>query len=506
MEKQMVSICVFWGCVTSQLFMWNRFAAYCWSYFRAEKYVKKGRVINLLGCFSFLKSLLIDDTTVGTLRTTSALEESADFGAPVIVIIVVVGAILLLGSAGDGGFPVGAHFFDALLVIELGIVRLVQAEHALPERQMARVDGDAVVFLLPAGADVRPATFLLLEIQTGGIRKEDEGDDQTGETEPGHDQEASLGADVVVQNGRGEGTEFTTGGGEAVSGSTDGSGEDLGSDEESGAVGAELAEERRQEVHGLETAEAGTLGVVVVVESRDDEADEVAEETDHLHPFAAVCLVIDEERGQVVTDEFDADIGEVPQPGDHDIVLGGGFPHDNLDKLGLEQFVAVEENIVGVPADRGGQKTAAEVSDRQLERLLVITGHGLLLLRDLELARCRLHLVDTVVDQPQGASGRDGKGDTVGPLRHDGAVGTTAATVEDEQENDENDLVEELTPALHQESRSDLSATVQTIFTGGDLAGAHGVFHTGGGGHGIFTTHTDAVEHKRQRVADDPAI
>ena len=35
--------------------------------------------------------------------------------------------------------------------------------------------------------------------------------------------------------------------------------------------------------------------------------------------------------------------------------------------------------------------------------------------------------------------------------------------VEDEQQDDQDDLVEELTPALHQESAGDLAATVETI-------------------------------------------
>jgi hypothetical protein len=55
-------------------------------------------------------------------------------------------------------------------------------------------------------------------------------------------------------------------------------------------------------------------------------------------------------------------------------------------------------------------------------------------------------------------------------------------------------MVQELTPSLHQESRSDLATTVETIVAGGDLARADSVFHTGGGSHGILATDTDTVE------------
>jgi hypothetical protein len=60
--------------------------------------------------------------------------------------------------------------------------------------------------------------------------------------------------------------------------------------------------------------------------------------------------------------------------------------------------------------------------------------------------------------------------------------------VEAEQQDDEQDLVEELTPTLHQESAGNLAATVKTVLLGRDLAGANGVLHTGGGSHGVFTT------------------
>lgn len=42
--------------------------------------------------------------------------------------------------------------------------------------------------------------------------------------------------------------------------------------------------------------------------------------------------------------------------------------------------------------------------------------------------------------------------------------------VEDEQQKNEEGLVEELAPSLHQEGRRNLATTVETIFLGRDFA------------------------------------
>ena len=78
-------------------------------------------------------------------------------------------------------------------------------------------------------------------------------------------------------------------------GGADGGWVHFGGDEEGGAVGAELVEEGGQEVHGLEGFDVRGGGVVCVVEGGDDEEDEVHEEAEHLHLFAAVEFVVDEE-------------------------------------------------------------------------------------------------------------------------------------------------------------------------------------------------------------------
>lgn len=140
---------------------------------------------------------------------------------------------------------------------------------------MLRVDGDAVVVLIAAGTDELPAAFLLLEVEAGGVGEEEDGEDDAGEAEPGNDVELLLDGDVVVHDGGGESAEFADCGGEAVGGGADGGRVDFGGDEEGDGVGAELIEERGEEIHGLKAFDVFWRGEVVVVEGGDDEEEKV---------------------------------------------------------------------------------------------------------------------------------------------------------------------------------------------------------------------------------------
>jgi len=62
------------------------------------------------------------------------------------------------------------------------------------------MDGNAMVLVTAASADVVPATLLLLQIQTSGVRKEQPGENHASETKPWNNVELGLGVDVVVQN------------------------------------------------------------------------------------------------------------------------------------------------------------------------------------------------------------------------------------------------------------------------------------------------------------------
>lgn len=112
-----------------------------------------------------------------------------------------------------------------------------------------------------------------------------------------------------------------------------------------------------------------------------------------------------------------------------------------------------------------------------------------------------------MIDEPEGTESWNGEGHTVSPLGRDGRVwSVSAAMVEAEQENDEQGLVEKLTPTLHQKGAGDLSATMQTVFLCGYFSRSNGIFHTAGGSHWVFTADTNAVEKERPDVADNPAV
>ena len=66
--------------------------------------------------------------------------------------------------------------------------------------------------------------------------------------------------------------------------------------------------------------------------------------------------------------------------------------------------------------------------------------------------------------------------------------------MEDEEQDDQDDLVEELSPTLHQESTGNFPATVKTIVLGRDFSGADSVLHTSSRSHGVLASNTDTVE------------
>lgn len=78
------------------------------------------------------------------------------------------------------------------------------------------MNGNAVVLVCTASLDVGEVTFLLLKVETSGVGQEDVGEDKAQDAEPGDDVEAGLSIDVVVDDGRGEGTKLAAGSGEAV--------------------------------------------------------------------------------------------------------------------------------------------------------------------------------------------------------------------------------------------------------------------------------------------------
>ena len=372
-------------------------------------------------------------------------------------------------------FPLAPDVLNLILHILLRIIGLADTSEALPPAEMPGVNGNTVVFGCPAISDKGPAALLLLEIETGRVGKEEECEDHSGETEPRDDVELGLRIDVVVEDTGEEGASLADTGGQTVSSGADRGGEDLTSDEEGDAVGAELVEETAKEVHGLESMDVHGFGVVVVVERGDDEHDEAHEESDLLHHLATIELVVNQERSAVVAGERDDDVDHVPDPARHDAVAARG---DDLDELALEELVAVEEDVVAEPGTGGGEETATELAAGDLEGRDVVAGDVALTLGNLELSAGVGHLVGTVVHEPEGTEGGQGKGDAEGPLNGNGTVrGVTATVMEDEEQDHEEALVDELTPTLHEESHGDLSATVKSVLAGRKLASADSILH-----------------------------
>lgn len=371
---------------------------------------------------------------------------------------------LLLALLGLLRLPVAPQVLDLLLEVQLRVVVLADAHPALPQAEVLGVHRDAVVLALAALEDVPPPALLLLQVQPRRVRQPQPRHDHARQAEPGHHVEAHLRVDVVVQDRGEQRARLAHARREAVRRRADGGGEHLGGHQEGDGVGAELVEEGGQVVHGLEGVDALGRGVVVELEGRDDKGQEAHEEADLLHVLAAVQLVVDQEGRQVVAGEGDQDVVQVPDPVGHDRL---GVVADDLDELRLEQLVAVEEDIVAEPAAGCGQQAPAEVLEGQAQRVDVVAGDLVLLLGDLQLPRCLGHLVGTVVGEPEGADGGDGKGqaeDDLSGLRTVRAVALTV--VEDEQQDDQQGLVGELAPTLHQEGGGNLATTVQTILSG----------------------------------------
>jgi hypothetical protein len=78
--------------------------------------------------------------------------------------------------------------------------------------------------------------------------------------------------------------------------------------------------------------------------------------------------------------------------------------------------------------------------------------------------------------------------------------------VEDQEEDNENDLIEELAPTLHQKRGGNLTSTMETIFPRRNLSGSGRVLHRGCSCHGIFSSHTNAVNEETPGITDYPPV
>lgn len=208
---------------------------------------------DLLGQFVIV-SILIHISVEGTVERSpsqrgpprGALEVGLQMDVELFVVKVldVESARLLVHLLLHAHLPFLSHLVDALLVVEVRVVVFAHTPEALPQAQVLRVDGDAVVVLFPPGSDEDPSALLLLQIKAGGIGHEHHVEDQTCKAKPGDDIEFGLGVDVVVEDRCRQGSELAHGGRKSVGGGTDGSRVHFCSRNECDRVGPELVEKR----------------------------------------------------------------------------------------------------------------------------------------------------------------------------------------------------------------------------------------------------------------------
>ena len=112
--------------------------------------------------------------------------------------------------------------------------------------------------------------------------------------------------------------------------------------------------------------------------------------------------MIDKESSEVISNEGDTDVDQVPQPSRHHIVLCRGG--DDVDERRGEKLVSVKQEIVKEPTGSRTDKSTSEMGHDEFERSHVVTGlvDPCVLFRSLEGGRGVDFLVVSVVGQPEG--------------------------------------------------------------------------------------------------------
>ena len=107
------------------------------------------------------------------------------------------------------GLPILTHVDNFALVVKIGIVVLPSASPSLPDREMVGMDSNAMVLAVAACPEIRPSSFLLRKVQTGGVWKEKPIKKHTSQAKPRNDPELHLRVDIVVQNSGKEGSKLS---------------------------------------------------------------------------------------------------------------------------------------------------------------------------------------------------------------------------------------------------------------------------------------------------------
>lgn len=258
------------------------------------KGVLEARAVDLLGrgALAADRALLVELVVAALRRGGLAAEVLGDGGGDAGVVDVLRGRVRL----GDEARLVkDAELVDAVKAVLNGVVRkaavrsqvsdrekatrgenvdvLTLEDDALEPTEVVGMDGDAVVVLSLAGADVAPVAVDLAEVHAGGVGEEEEAAEDAEGAEGEGEPELGAVVDVVEEDSWDEGAELAARSRESVCGDegsgsssrrrseeekqrtgsrTDRGGVDLGSGEEGDGVRAELVPERREVVHELD--------------------------------------------------------------------------------------------------------------------------------------------------------------------------------------------------------------------------------------------------------------
>lgn len=164
---------------------------------------------------------------------------------------------------------------------------------------------------------------------------------------------------------------------------------------------------------------------------------------------------------EIVSNKRNTDVDEIIKPARHD---GGAIISNDFDKFALKELISIKKNVISKPCSGSGNQSRSKICKCKSERLGIVSGNLTLPLRCRQLLTGRLHLVCSVVDEPESSNGWNCKGDAISPLSGQGRVRWVPAPVmKAEKEENQEDLVEELAPALHQEGARHFAASMETV-------------------------------------------
>lgn len=129
---------------------------------------------------------------------------------------------------------------------------------------------------------------------------------------------------------------------------------------------------------------------------------------------------------EIVSNKRNANIDEIIKPARHD---GGTIISNDFDEFALKELISIKENVISKPCSGSGNQSRTKICKGKSERFGIVSGHLILPLRRRQLLTGRLHLVCSVVDEPESSKCWNGKGDAISPLCGQGRVRWIATPV-----------------------------------------------------------------------------